>query len=57
MTEREIADLILSVKRQKDYIDYLKRIIKDQDHKIQELSILLDKKIKFRNEVKKCQKQ
>ena len=57
MSEREIADLILSVKRQKDYIDYLKHIIKDQDHKIQELSMLLNAKIKFRNEVKKCQKK
>ena len=57
MSEREIADLKLKVMKQKNYIEYLKQIIKKQDHEINDLTLLLNTKIRFRNEVKKCQKK
>ena len=57
MSEREIADLKLKVIKQRNYIEYLKEVIRRQKHDIKELSILLDKKIKFRNEVKKVKNE
>lgn len=57
MSEREIADLKRQLNKYKDYTKYLKEKIKERDHTIRELSLLLNSKIKFRNEVKKCQKQ
>lgn len=51
MTEREIADLKAKVMKQKNYIEYLKQIIKKQDHDINELTILVNAKINFKNKV------
>ena len=53
MSEREIADLKLKLKQKEKQVEYLKYKIKMQEHEIQELSILLYKKIRFMNEVKK----
>ena len=57
MSEREIADLVLKNKKQQDEIRILKWKIKNKNQQIKELSLLLNAKIKFRNEVKKCTKQ
>ena len=51
MSEREIADLKLTINKQKNYIEYLKDKIKEKDHKIQELSMLLNTKINFKTKV------
>ena len=53
MTEREIADLKLTINKQKNYIEYLKQIIKKQDHDINELTILVNAKLRFMKEMRK----
>lgn len=53
MSEREIADLKLKLKEKENQIRHLKNIIIKQQHEIQELSILLHKKIKFMKEMRK----
>lgn len=53
MSEREIADLKLKLKAKENQIRHLKNIIKMQQHEIQELSILLHKKIRFMKEMRK----
>lgn len=52
MSEREIADLRIKVKEQQNEIRMLKWKIKNKNQQIKELSILLDTKIKFRNNVR-----
>lgn len=41
------------IKQQEKQVDYLKYVNKKQEHEIQELSILLNKKIRFMKEMRK----
>lgn len=52
MSEREIADLKLKIKAKENQIRHLKNITNKQQHEIQELSILLHKKIRFMKEMR-----
>lgn len=50
---KELAYYIRKYKEAKREIKQLKEVIKKQDHEIQDLSILLGKRIQFKNEMRK----